>query len=212
MKNTVQNNLNKIQKEIDSRNALFKNANLQQKRILIAKDALQQSIKKKIKIVPGKWVDLHFKNNSMIDYSDSDQSLRELLLSDKLKPCECCGLGGLFVSCTLFNNKTTYGDVTSGDEEYLGDPIQDDITLSNKLNEIFTKNQLILIEIAFEGNDGYFADDLYYHFEDTNKPYHGISKSLFDKALDFYKKYPNDTKRFQAIMRNIIKNNGTFVP
>lgn len=61
--------------------------------------------------------------------------------------------------------------------------------LRAELIKAFSMPQLLLIEAAFEG----------------------WSEGKFDGAA-FATKYPDSTKRMEAIMRNIIRNNGTFKP
>jgi hypothetical protein len=104
-----------------------------------------------------------------------------------------CALGGLFMSCTNFNNNTLLEDLDFASSE-LGDLIEE-VKLSNELNKIFSVKQLKLIEVYFEGNDGYFYE---------NREY--------DTVKAFYIKYPSDKKRLQLIMENIVENDGIFVP
>jgi hypothetical protein len=98
------------------------------------------------------------------------------------------------MSCTNFNNNTLLEDLDFASSE-LGELIGEEEKLSNKLNSIFSFNQLKLIEVYFEGNDGYFYE---------NREY--------DTVKAFYIKYPSDKKRLQLIMENIVENDGTFVP
>jgi hypothetical protein len=104
-----------------------------------------------------------------------------------------CALGGLFMSCTNFNNNTLLEDLDDVSEG-LGNLIEEE-QLSNKLNKIFSTNQLKLIESYFEANGGFFRD----YDED-------------DRIEVFYNKNSSDKKRLQLIMENIVENNGTFVP
>lgn len=71
--------------------------------------------------------------------------------------------------------------------EFTKDLYSDD--LRAELTKAFSMPQLLLIEAAFEG----------------------WIEGKFDGST-FQKKYPDSTKRMDAIMRNIIKNNGTFIP
>jgi hypothetical protein len=105
-----------------------------------------------------------------------------------------CALGGLFMSCTNFNNNTLLEDLDDVSEN-LGNLIDEEENLSNKLNKIFSTSQLKLIEIYFEANGGLFRD----YDED-------------DRIEVFYNKNSSDKKRLQLIMENIVENEGTFVP
>lgn len=171
-------------------NAEFKKATKAQKRVMIAQDVLAQLKAKRYVAESGCWVRIHY-NPTTVAETDSVQ---ELFVEKKIESCNVCALGGLFMSCTNFNNNTLLKDLDSV-SEYLGSLVNEEEKLSNKLNKIFSTNQLKLIETYFEANDGFFLD---YDEE--------------DRAEAFYNKHPSDKKRLQLIMENIVENNGTFVP
>lgn len=66
-----------------------------------------------------------------------------------------------------------------------------------KLHPLFTKKQLYLMELVFEG------DDIHKRFEDK--------EDIADKAFEIHKKLKTDEKRLKYIMKNIVKNKGKFV-
>jgi len=71
------------------------------------------------------------------------------------------------------------------------------------LNKIFSKKQLQLIEVYFEKGDGWFGEAGYtgnYIGEDSRHV------EYFNEA------YPDDDERLVEIMKNIVANDGTFVP
>jgi hypothetical protein len=171
-------------------NAEFKKANKAQKRVMIAQDVLAQLKAKRYVAESGCWVRIHY---SPATVAETD-SVQELFVEKKIESCNVCALGGLFMSCTNFNNNTLLKDLDSV-SEYLGSLVDEGKKLSNKLNSIFTTNQLKLIESYFEANDGFFRD--YYEG---------------DRIEAFYNKYPSEKKRLQLIMENIVENDGTFVP
>jgi hypothetical protein len=171
-------------------NAEFKKATKAQKRVMIAQDVLAQLKAKRYVAESGCWVRIHY-NPTTVAETDSVQ---ELFVEKKIESCDVCALGGLFMSCTNFNNNTLLVDLDDVSED-LGALVDVEEKLSNKLNSIFTTNQLKLIETYFEANDGFFLD---YDEE--------------DRAEAFYNKHPSDKKRLQLIMENIVENNGTFVP
>lgn len=180
-----------IQAEIKRRNKLFKNATKPQKRVLIAKDVIQQINLGRIIPKSMSWVDF--------DSSFKQGSVRDHLLGKE--ECKACALGGIFASCTLFNNETTF----EKDRDFLEDlgfSIFDyNKKPKNGMMSIFSKSQLKLIEFAFEEGDGWCL------VTDACDP----AKSELS-AIDFGKKFSNSKDRMVAIMENIIKNNGLFKP
>lgn len=187
-----------LEAEITRRNKLFKGKTRAEKRVLIAQDVIAQIKAKTLIPSSGTWVRLE-----NADFLLDSDSLRAVTLN-KDTTCKCCALGGLFLSCTLFNNKVTVGDVTEGDYGYLDDVIRNGEKFSNGLNTIFSENQLKLIENAFEQGGGAF-DPAYENFSDKYN-------ALTSEAIRFGKRFSSDKNRLIAIMNNIIKNNGTFVP
>ena len=227
-----------IQKEIEKRNSLFKKATKAEKRVLIAKDVIAQIKANRYVAQSGAFVKAEF-NPDIDDFShildeahylmgekfkEADiavkyeislkkakeainfikKPLREAYLDGTVESCKVCALGGLFMSCTLYNNKTKldacgyYGEASD-----LGEFIDRSEPISNGLDKFFSQSQLKLIEEAFEGGFGYFGDGCYTYnrFEDNNRQYYTYAD-----------KYPEDDDRMIAIMNNIVKNNGTFVP
>ena len=67
-----------------------------------------------------------------------------------------------------------------------------------RLDKIFSPAQQRLMEYAFEGGRGYFDSD-------------DIPANQIPKLDSFYLKYPDETDRLRAILKNVIKNNGKFV-
>ena len=171
-------------------NAEFKKANKAQKRVMIAQDVLAQLKAKRYVAESGCWVRIHYSPTTVAE----TDSVQELFVEKKIESCNVCALGGLFMSCTNFNNNTLLKDLDSV-SEYLGSLVDEGEKLSNKLNKIFSTNQLKLIEIYFEANDGYFRD----YDEDG-------------RIEAFYNKHSSDKKRLKLIMENIVENKGTFVP
>jgi len=170
-------------------NEEFKKATKAQKRVMIAQDVLAQIKTKRYVAESGCWVQPNIKAACEKNLKDED-SVQELFAKKKIKSCNVCALGGLFMSCINLNNNTTVEDLKK--EFYIGDFVYDDSKISNGLNRIFTQKQLILIESYFEGSQGYFKGDN-------------------EKTLLFLESY-NDDERLEMIMQNIIDNNGTFKP
>ena len=175
-------------------NAEFKKANKAQKRVMIAQDVLAQLKAKRYVAESGCWVQANYNSTATLADAKHTDSVKELFAEKKIESCNVCALGGLFMSCTNFNNNTLLEDLDDVSED-LGNLINEEEKLSNKLNKIFSTPQLKLIETYFEANGGYFRD-----YDEDNR------------IEAFYNKHPSDKKRLQLIMENIVENEGTFVP
>ena len=175
-------------------NAEFKKATKAQKRVMIAQDVLAQLKAKRYVAESGCWVQANY--NSAVPLADIKykDSVQDLFAEKTIESCNVCALGGLFMSCTNFNNNTLLEDLDDVSED-LGALVDEEEKLSNKLNKIFSTPQLKLIETYFEANGGYFRD-----YDEDNR------------IEAFYNKHPSDKKRLQLIMENIVENEGTFVP
>lgn len=225
----------KIAAEIAKREAVFKKATASGKRVLIAKDVIAQIKAGRIKPVSGKVVLVTAVTPAIMDtyrrarsdsafpaalrgeidheyaiiHSAGETDARETLLKHDIKQCSCCALGGLFVSCTLFNNNTTVNQL-AGAAAYIGCVLDKDHDgpepiISNGLDTFFSVTQLRLIEQTFEGGGGMVIGGDY---DAKDKRYPALTPA----AKTFYERYPLAKNRLVAIMKNIIKNNGTFKP
>ena len=128
------------------------------------------------------------------------ESVQKLFAEKVITTCNVCALGGMFMSCTNLNNNTT---VEQLDCEDLGGSVDCGIKLSNGLNQIFSKKQLMSVETYFENGEGWFGEN----------GYTGVSNGEDQDHVEaFYDKYPFENDRLKEIMKNIIANDGTFVP
>jgi hypothetical protein len=164
----------------------------EERRIAIAKDVIehldQMNIMSKnayMQVFEGDFV----KNEGTITKEECS------LLRDN---CEVCARGALFISrIDLFNTV----DWTDLDLEYYDpeeeehDLLSSDIT-SEKLEGAFSKQDLGLIESAFEFNRNHGMREECSRFDSTNAEYFGLQ-------------YDNDKDRLRAIMNNIVQN-GNF--
>jgi len=187
--------LAKILASVEEKNKEFKKSTKPQQRVLVAQDVLAQIKAKRYLASPGTW--------TIPEYVIPDENLTEgdsvqkLFATQAIKTCNVCAIGGLFMSCTNLNNNTTVAELDEVCE--LGDALEySDEKLSNGLNRIFTRKQLILIENYFENADGFYAD--------------AATDAMTNHIHLFNEKYPNPQARLKEIMNNIVENNGTFVP
>lgn len=121
--------------------------------------------------------------------------------------CEVCARGGMFLSMlNLFNN--------------FDDLLRPRLVL-DKETEFFPIEQVYLIECAFEGWDRKRAGDQYYmgsrdRIEFIEVGYNAYPKfyteDLEPVVLRYIEDYPNPEERLIVIMKNVIKNKGTFIP
>lgn len=160
-----------------------------QLRVEIAKDVLKHIKAKNITVE----VMTYFYADNFQDYVG--EQLQDVL--PKLKNCTVCALGGLFYSYAGRHNNHALG--FGGVGEY---------TMREEMS-MFTNDQLLLIETAFEAvdvNSGQCARKTFY------------SRNTIDRAIDYrgryslLPKYVNDDKALIHIMKNIIKNKGAFRP
>lgn len=145
----------------------------------------------------------------------------EKIFNNTSSTCQVCALGSIFVSMVHTNNNC----VVTQEE------IDNDLTLEprhkkfdDQVTKAFTARELDLIESAFEGETFYSyesycpeyelsSDDLEMStladedFAEVNDIPIGIVKSI-----RFGMQYIDDTQRLRAIMNNVIKNKGAFVP
>lgn len=123
------------------------------------------------------------------------------LLEEK---CDVCALGSLFMSHIRVFNQISLGQIDSERD-----------TITQSLHEYFDKEQLDLIETAFERsgagtyNTYYFSDENLSDSELNDLDSKGL---LAYKAIKFGQKYGDSSKRLRAIMLNVVKNDGVFKP
>jgi hypothetical protein len=175
-------------------NKRFNDSDKAGKRVLIAKDVIEQ-------IQLG----LYKPRSSYVVVKtklDLDEDFQRNV--DRVK-CECCGVGACFVSLVKFTNNATVREVDRAFDDYSD--------LADRLAEFFSKKQLALIEHIFEmkGIRRDWEDQIrtriggYWEADFTVKE---VLK--LDETQKLYKGSPK--KRLIQIMMNIVRNNGTFKP
>jgi hypothetical protein len=176
------------------RNAAFKAATKAEKRVLIAKDVLAQLKAEKIVPSPGDWVRMYVA-------TVPDGSLDVCTITEnpvkKGVECHCCGLGALMLSEIRHTNELTVGDLRVC-RPYSAAPVSVVIgrgDSGDRLEKYFSSGHLQLIEIAFEEGRGA-------HSVFTSQDYEAKMFALGKKPEE----------RLRLIMKNIVKNGGTFAP
>lgn len=156
-------------------------AEMAQQRIAIAQDVLKWLAQGTIVASTGIYIESECDADKFIGYDNAQKHIKQLV-----ENCQVCAKGALFAGMVHRYNGVTieqFFDYDGG---------------KSKLDEFFERNQLSMIEAAFEGW-AYINRD-------------GGEDELSDRVWEFYEKYEDAEDRMQAIMNNIIKNQGEFVP
>ncbi len=182
--------LNNLNAAIKKDNEAFNKLTKAEKRVAIAKDVLAGLASGKLIADSGTYCEIN--RNEKADFETTN--LQTLLKSKTVDSCAVCGVGSLFVSLVKKTNKFNIGD---GETTLL---FSEDIYA--KLHAFFTDKQLALIECAFEGEE--IANE-------WNEDGEELSGNELNKCQEFYdQNCDSDYGRLVAIMKNIIKNKGTF--
>lgn len=180
-----------------AKNEAFNKLSKPQKRVEIAKDVIAQIKAEKYAATFGEYISTYDLSDIM-DNSVNKRSLQPLLLT-KNYSCSVCQKGALFLSTVRKRNKflvrTSYDIPSSSD------------SIETEISDIFTKNQLDLMEVAFELEICGGATDNPYLDNGFRNP-----TKIAQKAIDFGEKYDYSKDRMIAICQNLINNNGTFKP
>lgn len=179
----------KIQKLIEANNLIFKSASSAEKRVLVAKDVLKQINSGKYNAQQMCYV--KFSNININEDDPKEISLQNKLLENTTK-CKCCAIGGLMLSAIRYTNNVNINkDIFNNKNEYHAldyNGSDKDISskqATNNIKKIFSNKELRKIEDWFEDFESNMGDKW---------------NSLSPK------------QRLIKIMKNIIDNNGKFLP
>lgn len=168
-------------------------------RVLIAKDVIKTINSGYLR--PAHFVYLEMETDKSVPTLDGGKfSVKKAL--DQAKYCDVCAKGAIFASYVKKHNECYIGEGYEGKTVGSYDQAEElkwcgSDFIVKSVRSLFTKNQMDLIEMYFEGSP-----------QSTNK----ILISHFSKARAFYSSYENAEQRMIAIMKNIIENKGTFKP
>ena len=172
-----------LYKSVEKDNARFNKMSKAKKRITIAEDVIASLKINKYTATPGSYLEVQTNK----DYDSLPGDSQALLHTEEVS-CDVCAIGAIFASKVRKGSKCNY-DLLNGDNDSL---------LIANLKGIFNEIELRIIETAFEG-----------------EAQSGLVKEADEEAaVSWYgKNHPDDAdKRLVAIMKNIIKNNGNFIP
>ncbi len=186
----------------------FKNLDKPAVRVMIAKDALAFLEQNKFKAESGSYLP-DAGDWSFLQYAtDSSEEEVKIHIENWMKSnlCRVCALGALWISAILrFNHLTT-----AKSRKLLEDGVEIRRFIISYLVDFFDREQLDLIETAFEGQIyswiNFFADEE--SLEAAANFVRHIQQSR--TSISDYIKF--EYTILKRILENIITNNGTFVP
>lgn len=177
-----------------------------EKRVAIAHDALRQIRRGFIRPKVGRYVSL--KTITELPLLSLDHCELKELLNNDTKNCQACAKGTLLITEVMERNK-----FTTGEYGIHGIASQE---IECRLSGIFSAGQLDTIECAFEkfpinDTEGILFKEYIVKLHGWN---HVMRKKndLAKAAILFGKRYAKADERLIAILKNIIKNKGTFIP
>lgn len=195
----MKNKLKTFVQSIEESNDIFNASTKAEKRVAIAKDCIARIELGQFTAQRGRFCNIDADNDGFLadgfHLRKTKTSIKKTLNDNRIR-CRVCAKGSMFMSYIGRVNDMGFDKMSSGGThnlEYHNPPM-------TKLLEIFSKNQLDLMEYAFEGTGDYLWMSSI--FTQRNRK----------QCKSFYKRYENSNERLIAICENIIKNKGTFKP
>ncbi len=185
--------LAKWEAEIKKNNQAYKAANKTQKRLMVVRDVIRQ-IEGKF-VVPENGEFVVTKNSAVCSLQENDE-LQAALYGTK---CNCCAMGGLFVSFVRLADNCQIGNDVSF-YRYYDTERKGAFTLSDGqpvLERLFPQKNLEMIEVAFELGHGQCCME-------------GVGTQK--RCIAFGKQYKSAKTRMLAILNNMLANKGLFKP
>ena len=198
-----------IQEEISRRNEIWKAASKKERAVLVAQDVLDRLSDGQIIAEQQIW--LNFADTC--SYNET-VPLQECVLGGE--KCNCCAQGALMMGLIGWRNRVDSSSLNRRGALEPGDDGQ------FNLNDIFSATQQEMIEQAFEdgyGQNGFnWDDDNLDYLEDVDE----IKAALKCKNTKsdernlrirlFHRSFKTEKDLMRGIMKNIIKNEGVFIP
>ena len=205
----------KFRAKVVKSNAAFNKSTKAEKRVQIAKDVLEQLKLKRMTAEKGSYISLNEINtwNHAIGKKTPSRNFDDTLVNGNIQiqdillnapSCTVCALGAVFTATVERCDKFKVSDLSDAP---LGDDrlYIDSGDMHKYLSPYFSRSQLTVIEDAFEGDFIQNDPQGTYGYQTTS--------ALRKKAVDFNQDVvSNDNLRLTRIMKNIVKNNGTFKP
>lgn len=212
--------LKDLNKQIEEANKNFKKMSASQKRVAIAKDVIDQLKKENYTAVTNSYLTVFAPENNTLSavlsgtekVDDTSGVVSNIdaaaLFCDTSTTCTCCARAAMFVSSVRKFDNLKLGEV---DIDYLYPQDKIELELENFQFEhqevkFFTPLQILMIESCYErANLGHKAPKGIDAWSKNNTILADAS-ALYGKSLS-----SNAKERMIQIMKNIIKNKGTFV-
>jgi hypothetical protein len=185
---------------IKKNNEAFTKMSNAEKRVEVAKDTLLRIEMKQLDAYTGSII--QYVNTVKDKYGKT--SIQDVINTDSKFTCQVCAKGAMFMSYVGRVNKMEFCDINTGN--------YGQSSVHTKLGEIFSLEQLALIELAFEGEQYLKYLDDEDDFDGTAVENIILSDNDYNQADLFHNSYGNVDYRLIAICENIIKNEGTFKP
>jgi hypothetical protein len=183
-----------------TKNKKFWEKSKEKQRVAIAKDVLEQIKLGFLHPLRDTYLRLNFSSNISNTMYNPPEKLDELFgkLSQTSSRCDACGIGACFIGLVNLGDKVYTDEVF--EQRSVSDRAKiEDVVMRKKLRKIFSREQLSLIECAFE-RSAYFTDRT------------RVSVKKRRAAEKYGQQFGNASESLEAIMKNIVKNEGTFVP
>ena len=180
---------------IKRKQKLFSKMSIVEKRIAIAKDVIERI--KISQFLPEQGVFCEIDGDDISEYEGktiTGEPITEVCdIVNSKQYCSVCAKGGLFMSYVGYVDNLKIDDLTYGTRKASlnGNEMR-------SLSKIFSQKQLSLIETTFENSSYNWNVEL--------------SDEEREICRRFHDKYRHTSERLIKIMKNIIKNNGTFKP
>lgn len=159
-------------------------------RVQIAEDVIAALDAGKITAHRGHWA-LYNVDQTV----DDNEELQNVLNRTQ---CSVCALGAVFTEMVRRDNHFKVGELSSRRYLFIA-------SLEERLETVFSRDQIILIENAYECGRGFYKNLKASEF---------FSEEVLQRQDAFISRYceSTDEVRMKVIMQNIIENNGEFIP
>ena len=188
--------------KVEKANARFARLSKPKQRISIAKDVIKHLDSKRIVAQGGTYFAITPAANA-----EPGVELQGILLADTV-PCHACALGGMFYASVVKADQCTLPEpLIEGEEIELSHTI-----IRKNLSKYFSDKQMAFIESAFEESEMNYGQT-----KASEKAVIQASKFFSDdkglaairgRGINRYQR--QDSYKLRKIMKNVIKNKGTF--
>ena len=211
--------ITKSNKQTKEDNTAFAKMSKEEARVHIAEDVLASLYTNRIMPRSGTWLESTSMKGTWSD--DVKPKSEANAVFKKIKTCNACAVGGMFLCAIERNNNITVRKLlklskddiefdeehnhTISDDEVVDD--HDGEEMMTYLKRWFTYTQLKLIESAFELGEGGLSDGEGGGRFFSKKRDEDTDELIYHRDFEM-----DDAPRMRLIMENIIVNKGTFCP